>query len=105
MYDSLPVWEVFLCFKISIIGKIMSERLKIAIPNGQLEEGVLGVARGMGLEFQEPGREYSLPGAHLFLLRRILCDAGCSIPRGGADYRVCRCNNGVVPLCGYDAKV
>ncbi len=39
----------------------MSERLKIAIPNGQLEEGVLGVARGMGLEFQEPGREYFIP--------------------------------------------
>jgi ATP phosphoribosyltransferase len=36
----------------------MKERLRIAIPNGELEKGVLGAVKSLGLEFQEPGREY-----------------------------------------------
>jgi ATP phosphoribosyltransferase len=39
----------------------MSERLKIALPTGELERDVLGIARAAGLDFPEPGRKYILP--------------------------------------------
>jgi len=36
----------------------MNERLRISIPGGELEKGVLETMQSLGLEFQDPGRTY-----------------------------------------------